>query len=798
MSAVPVGNPGDRQPPKGVGAQSAVGGVWPSVSETNLQKVADEHRAAAKAFSDHADTLQSQLAQSSGVLNGQGGIARIEQLTRMRDHAVDSADHTQSKAVTAESYRSTVSGLKNTLTTIGDAAQADWENARANKTVFNPAPYQAEAASAYSTALGDIAAAPPPLPLPGEDAGNASANEQGSSESTDELKMPESEEIAGDDMAGAEKPADTLGAPETQAGVPSEQEAGGVNVPESDVLAFPEQQASNPGVSQLPMTTGSQAAGAPAGGATPTMPSTASAGSTLGGMKPPQVPSSGVSSLGGKSLTDAATSPASSMSDALGGGGSSPLSSAANNFQSGLTSGMGSSGAVSPPLEKFSGGQGPSVVSASTPGPQALGGAAQGGAVAPAGGSPPVGPVMGGGAMGPMIPPGAGAAAGAGGGSLPPYVPPGAGTGGAVPPAATSPAAASPGSSAPGAAQQGGGAGGAPVVAGSGTGSAAGLADVEPNPDLLLAQRVLDGLVRSTHATAETFNGGWIRWAVAVLRTPTGATHTVIASSVGGGVYLPELACVPFTARTAPLDPALPWGWGERFMGWDKPTVLLAAHAAEVCDDGAGLRRSAMATTEENAIRPPGWDDFSMVPMVSILHSPGSAPVVDGEYRHRLASLDAGLDSQMNVLVKQGLGRAVAGPITEAVVAAADQAMGDAQPGMAPLIDQYDRDRVLDPLRRGDQVDWEAHYQHLAAREGGAVLHPMMAGGLLDLDDSEASNNSRRVYWHYYRAGLLGEMLRCWRSETPSLHDVVYCAMAAGFGQTVGAVLAQVSSSRAS
>ncbi|MCH9737034.1 MAG: hypothetical protein K0U78_21195 [Actinomycetia bacterium] len=786
---VPIGKPGDLQPPPGVGAGLAIGGFWPSISETDIQDIGDEHRVAAKSFSDYADTLQMQIAQSPERLEGQGGTARIAQLTGMRDHAVDSADHTQSKVVTAESYKSTVVGLKRTLTSIGDAAQEDWEKARSSKRVFNPAPYQAEATSALSTALGDVATAPPPLPVPGEDSASKEA------EATPVDHQSQKDEPLSERQDDAEGKANDAASGESK-------NQGDRNLSERELITADSDSAigqKDQLISEAPVSGAAGTGSAPVLGtpssAAPTTPGSG-LGSQLGKMKPPQVPSSGLSSLSGKPLTDAATAPASSVSDAFGGSRS-PAASAATSFQSGLASGMGSSGAVSPPLEKFAGAQNPAVASASAPGPVV---AAQGGPVAPAGGGPPVGsggPMMGGGAMGPMVPPG-GAAAG-GGGALPPYVPPGAGTGGAAPPASASTAAAS-GSAAPGSVQQGGGAAGAgaPVVAGSGAGVAAGLPDADVNPDLVLAQHVLDGLVRGTNATPETFNGGWIRWAVAVLRTPAGATHTVIASSVGGGVYLPELAYFPFAARTAPLDPALPWGWGEQFMGWDKPTVLLAAHANEVCDSVAGLRRSAMVTTEENASRPPGWDDFSTVPVISILHSPGPEPILDGEYRHRLASLDAGLDGQVNALVKNGLSRAVAGPITEAVVAAADQAMVDAPAGMAPLIDRYDHDSVLSPLRRGEPVDWEDHYRHLAEREGGAVLHPMMAGGLLDLDDSEASNNSRRVYWHYYRAGLLGEMLRCWRLETPSLHDVVYCAMAAGFGQEVAAVLAQASSSGSS
>ncbi|MGB0971370.1 MAG: hypothetical protein ACPGVG_10455, partial [Mycobacterium sp.] len=578
--AVPVGKPGDLQPPPGVGAGLAIGGYWPSISETDIQDIADEHGAAAKSFSDYADMLQMQLAQSSELLEGQGGTARIALLTTARDHAVKSADHTQSKVVTAEDYKSTVVGLKRELITIGDDAQKDWEKARSSKRVFDPTLYQDEAATAYSTALKDVAKAPPPLPMPSEDAENANTGEQPSA-GKDELKPGEAlpgEKQVDPDTTEAEatfasdRKGDELGPfeslPDEESGTAPLGNTDDSERPVTEITGATNDQSGLP-LGGAPVG-GMGGAGMPSGGA-----SAGSLGSQLGSVKPPQVPSSGASSLGGKSLADAATKPASSLSDAFGGSNS-PLSSAANNFQTGLASGMGSSGAVSPPLEKFTGPQHPAA-SLSAPGPQAA-------PVVPAQGGPPasagagLGPVMGGGGMAPpMMPPGG---AGAGGGALPPYVPPGAGTGAAVPPAGASTGPAS-GSSAPGSVQQSGGpaAGGAPVVAGSGAGAAAGLPDVEVNPDLLLAQRVLDGLVRGTNATSETFNGGWIRWAVSVLQTPAGDTRTVIASSVGAGLYLPEGVVFPVTAQLATLDPALPWGWGNLFMGWDKPTSVLTAHA---------------------------------------------------------------------------------------------------------------------------------------------------------------------------------------------------------------------------
>ena len=87
-------------------------------------------------------------------------------------------------------------------------------------------------------------------------------------------------------------------------------------------------------------------------------------------------------------------------------------------------------------------------------------------------------------------------------------------------------------------------------------------------------------------------------------------------------------------------------------------------------------------------------------------------------------------------------------------------------------------------------MDWDAHYRNVIERHNSAVLHPSMAGAVLDADDSEVSRASQQVYVHFYRAGLMVELLRCWRVQPPSLPDLVYCAKISGFGHVVDAVLA--------
>ncbi len=795
-----LGGAGDIQRPPGIGAQMAIGEFWPSISENDIQSVADEHRDAETRFSAYGDTLKRKMSTSPDLLQGQAGTARVERLTQMRNHAYDVADHLGSKAVTAESYKSTVVGLKLDLTQIGDAAQQAWETAQKTKTPFSAATFKEEAATAFSTALGDIAAAPPPLPMPGKEEapGAGTESEPASNEAEKDAQREGSSEEVPDDATsepvgnaedGTTSPdrVNDQGTPEDVANG-----AGDLGTDTADALNGQRPvEAVEPGVTPVtsPVTQ-------------PTMPTMSSpqvgnvgsgVGSGMGGMRPPQMPS-GLSALSGSPLKDAATAPASSMSEALSSNPlssnpltSSPLSSAASSFQSGLASGMGASGAVpatpSPALEKFAA-QHPSATPVAAPGQQAPVVPAQGaGAAATPSASAPVG--GGGGA----VPP----AASGGGGGLAPYVPPGGG-GGPVPPpsAGTMPASAQPAAPA-GAAPQPGGAAGAPLVAGSGgAGAGAALTDSEPSAELLLARRILDGLVRGTEVREDLLNGGFVQWAVSVVQLPSGPSVS-IASSVGGGAYVPPGVFIPNSAHLAVFDELLPLNWATRFMGVEQPTSLLVAHAETLSEHVAGARRSALVTTELGVARPVGWPDFESVRAVDILHTAGEAPSVGGGYVHRLMTVDRPAWAKVQTILQQGLGLQAAGAITEAVLAAAAQTPSPLA-GMdgqeSRLVEQYDVDHVLEPLRSRTAVDWDAHYRNVIERHNSAVLHPSMAGAVLDADDSEVSRASQQVYVHFYRAGLMVELLRCWRVQPPSLPDLVYCAKIGGFGHVVDAVLA--------
>lgn len=374
-----------------------------------------------------------------------------------------------------------------------------------------------------------------------------------------------------------------------------------------------------------------------------------------------------------------------------------------------------------------------------------------------------------------------------------PYVPPGGG--GSVPPpsAATLPTSAQPVQSL--GAQS---AGGPPVVASSsGSGAAAGaVAASEPLPsaELVLARRILDGLVRGTEVRADVMQGGAVEWAVSVLATPLGQV-VAVASTVGDGGYVPAGVVIPASTTLAVYDRALPPRWAERFVGVGSAAKLLAAHAEELARV-AEARPLALVTSELVQRRPRNWPDLAEFESVSsgeIRRSPGETPTVGGGYHHRLAAAAPDLWAK-----SQGVGGwslRAAGSITEHVLAdahkdsAAYEVATDRSNGgrrEVRLVDAYDIEVVVPRLRAGTPVDWDAHLADVKERE---VLHPAKVAGVLDDDDSEISQLSRLVYVHFYRAGLIVEMLRCWREQPPALPDVAYCAWAAGYRDIIDRVL---------
>ena len=347
--------------------------------------------------------------------------------------------------------------------------------------------------------------------------------------------------------------------------------------------------------SQLPMTAMPSSGGRGGGGSGSGSGGGGGMGSGMGsmsGLGSSMKPPSGLGSPGSGGMPGGGGMP--SGAGMPGGGAStspasaSPLGNAGSSFQSGLASGMSATGGggapapVSPVSQPLSQQQAAAAYAAPPAGPVAgsspaavpMGGVPSGGDL---GGSSAAQSGSGGGPMGGggMMPPAGGMA----GGPMSPYSAPGAGAGGAAPAApsaGTSPASA--GGAGGGVGSPGGAAGSGPgpmMAAGPGSGAAMGglgATSAEINPDLLLAQRVIGGLVRGCENWPSL-----IAWAVSVVNTPVGS-QIIIASSAGGGGYVPPTVVLPLTARLAVCDPALPFGWAARWMGCQKPSKILADH----------------------------------------------------------------------------------------------------------------------------------------------------------------------------------------------------------------------------
>lgn len=373
----------------------------------------------------------------------------------------------------------------------------------------------------------------------------------------------------------------------------------------------------------------------------------------------------------------------------------------------------------------------------------------------------------------------------AGGQPLAPYSPPGAGAGGGVPATPTAPAGGGPTQSSSGAAP----AGTPAMVAGSGGSSVASSAvaasTTDVNPDLWTAQRVLADLVRGTDRSGDV---QVVWWGVSVLRTADGPS-TVIASSVGGGGYVPPAVYLPLTSRLAVYDSSLPMGWGEDWMGWQSPVAILAAHHERVAETLAGVRVSAIATSEVWPRRPDCGGDFVAVQHKDILQMPGQAPILDGAHQHRLKVIDPALAQRVAALDRGGDVTAwVGAQLTAAVIRAAmepdETGKKLATPQDAEILEAVNSGRAT-----ADR--WEAYEQEVAQREGGAVALPEIHAPR-DRDSSPASVDARLWYRHYYRMGRIVELVRCWRSLPVSLADVAYCGQAAGYGSVVAAMIAAI------
>lgn len=485
------------------------------------------------------------------------------------------------------------------------------------------------------------------------------------------------------------------------------------------------------------------------------------------------------------------TSPASSMPSAPSAPSApSPAANAGSSFQSGLASGMGA--VAPPPVAQQPIAQQALAAQQPVMGSPAAGSGPAGVPIEPHGvpdggsGSGPVQGGYGGGPAGaaPMMPPAAMA-----GGPLAPYSAPGAGAplaGGGAP---TTPAAAGQSSSG-GPAPAGGGSGltapGPVLAGGAGSGSAMGgmaASASEVSVDMLSAQRVLGGLVRACE-----FWPAPIAWAVGVVKTPVGS-QVVVASSVGGGSYLPSTVFLPSTARLAVVDPALPFGWANRWMGCQKPSKILADHFEQLSKRVAGASISAIVTTELWPVEPADVGEFLGVQHRQALGMLSIAPALDGAHQHRLTALDPVLAQRVSAIdVGGNVSAWAAAQLTAAVVQAAVQP--DAT-GEKLVTD--DEINVLQAVHRGaaNETMWKVYDQLADQRHDGALVSPD-SHAPLDHDGSQLTESLTLWYRHYYQCGRIVEMVRAWKASPPPLAEIAYCGVQAGFGSVVAAMVSAI------
>ena len=87
-----------------------------------------------------------------------------------------------------------------------------------------------------------------------------------------------------------------------------------------------------------------------------------------------------------------------------------------------------------------------------------------------------------------------------------------------------------------------------------------------------------------------------------------------------------------------------------------------------------------------------------------------------------------------------------------------------------------------------DQV-WKAYDRAADQRDNGAAVWPD-GYAPRDNDGSELARAAILWYTHYYRAGRMIELIRCWKARPPRLAEVAYCGISAQFGPVVVATLA--------
>jgi len=305
----------------------------------------------------------------------------------------------------------------------------------------------------------------------------------------------------------------------------------------------------------------------------------------------------------------------------------------------------------------------------------------------------------------------------------------------------------------------------------------------EVSADMLLAQRVLGGLVRGCE-----FWPSPIAWAVGVVKTPVGS-QVVVANSVGGGSYLPATVFLPSTARLAVVDPALPFGWAQRWMGCQKPSKILADHFERLSKRVAGASISAMVTTELWPVELAGVGEFLGLQHRQALGLLSVAPVLDGAHQHRLTALDPVLAQRVSSIASNvDVAVRAAAQLTASVTRAAQAPDATGKP-----LAFEDEVNVLQAVSAGtaDEATWDSYNAKVATRDGEAWLWPE-SHAALDHDGSELSESMNLWYRRYFQGGRIVELVQWWKNSAAPLAEIAYCGVQAGFGAVVTATISAI------
>lgn len=772
--------------PAGGVAAAVIGDKYPQNPDA-VDAIREFYEARAAHYAAIAEGTLSDMGQQAELLQGAAGDANQEALLRQANAAHQISENYKSRAQVAGTYADTLRWLQNRLTDIAQAAQHDYDECIKAKQPGMAqeviARYRLEAEEAAAQAAEEITTTKPRVTTPDTGSsstkpehpsiGRAAGNNDGThmldettkkgtsgrdshrkeSSGTDDATPAASEDgnskskenepgKADSDKAKADKAfGDDSFAHRKETGAPA------------DPSQVPSQSAASP-LTGLPMNGMPQAPGGASGGGSPGLGNAAGMGSLsgmthgsalqsgLGGAKPPSTPSFG----GGSTPTSPASSVASQSSFGEG------LRSATSGFNSGLASGMGSTGAapaqqVAQPYQ----GQQPGLTTSAQP--TAAHQTASASAAPPPSAPPSGGGMSGGGFMPPMA---AGAAGSGAGAPLAPYSSP---HGAPAPSGGTTPASTTPASSSNSGSQSSGGAmsaAGSPILGAGHTTTTQTPRQV--NQDLILAEQIITELVRADPAST-------IEWAVSVLRTQIG-TQIFVASNVAGGIYLPRNVFLPTTVKLAALDPALPIGWYSKWIGWPNPMEILADHYHRTLATIRGVRCSAMATSRPLSRPVDAGIPWAFINRLEL--PPGSAATLDAAHQHRLTATDASLAARI-----AGMDASQHTPLAVVIT---QQVLG--RNGLPGAAESDARDAaILDMVSKGSvtEEDWQTYLDEAYQADLEPALHAP-----LSTDDSAITMREKANYKAFYMSARVKELVSCWAQLPPSIFDIAYTALCAG------------------